>query len=260
MERLECAILAAKKAGQILLDSIDSIEVNDVESKKTFDYVTDIDRKSEQVTIETLQKYFPEYSIVAEESGAQQKSQSVRWIIDPLDGTTNYIHGYPNSAVSIALEEKDEIVLGVIYDPFRDELFRAEKNKGAFLNDNRISVSSETEMSRCLVATGFPFKDKAILEKYWITFSQIFYKVSDIRRAGSAALDLAYIACGRLDGFWEIILSAWDMAAGEILIREAGGKITDISGSTDHLRNGNAIASNGKIHDELLTIVSSVFS
>lgn len=260
MERLECAILAAKTAGKILLESIGTIEADDVESKEKFDYVTRIDRKSEQATIDILQKYFPEYSIVAEESGAQQKSQSVRWIIDPLDGTTNYIHGFPNSAVSIALEENGEIVLGVIYDPFRDELFWAEKNKGAFLNDNLISVSREKEISRCLVATGFPFKDKAILEKYWITFSEIFYKVSDIRRTGSAALDLAYVACGRLDGYWEIILSAWDMAAGEIILREAGGKITDISGGSNHLKNGNAIASNGKIHDELLHIIRPVFS
>ncbi len=259
MERLECAIIAAKKAGEILLESIGTIEVNEVESKKTFDYVTRIDRKSEQATIDILQKYFPEYSIYAEESGTQTKSQSVRWIIDPLDGTTNYIHGYPHSAISIALEENGEIVVGVIYDPFRDELFWAEQNKGAFLNDNRILVSQETKMSRCLVATGFPFKDKAILEKYWITFSEIFYKVSDIRRTGAAALDLAYVACGRLDGFWEIILSAWDMAAGEILIREAGGKITDIGGGSKHLRKGNAIASNGKIHDALLSIVSPIF-
>ncbi|MBD3288720.1 inositol monophosphatase [candidate division KSB1 bacterium] len=260
MERIDCAILAAKEAGSIILNSIDSIEVREVEAKQSFDFVTDVDRKCEQTIIDILQNYYPQYSIMAEESGAHQKSGSVRWIIDPLDGTTNYIHGYPNSSISIALEEEGEITVGVIYDPFRDELFRAEKNGGAYLNNKRISVSQENEMSRCLIATGFPFKDKAILEKYWTVFSQIFHKVSDIRRAGSAALDLAYVACGRLDGFWELILSAWDMAAGDIIIREAGGKISDVGGDSLHLEKGNVIATNGVIHKELAAIISPVFA
>ena len=259
MNPIDVALLAAKKAGKIVADSLGKLQSEQIQSKDKFDFVTRVDKESEHAIIEILQTNFPNHSILAEETGASEKNSPYRWFIDPLDGTTNYIHNFPVCAVSIALEYMNEIILGVIYDPFRNELFRAEKNKGAFLNDTKITISKESDLSKCLVATGFPFKAKDKLELYWQTFSAIFQKVSDIRRAGSAALDLAYVACGRFEGFWEIKLSPWDIAAGDIIIREAGGKLTDITGKQNHILTGDVVATNGFIHEPILSIVSNVF-
>ncbi len=253
------AIDAAQKAGKIIKDSLGTISSENIQSKDAFDYVTNVDKKSEQLIIDSILKHFPDHDILAEESGESGCKQAYRWIIDPLDGTTNFIHSYPNSAVSIALEENGILILGVIYDPFRDELFCAEKGKGAFLNDNPIHVSSRSELNHCLIATGFPFRNKDFLSLYWQVLSEIFLKVSGIRRTGSAALDLAHIACGRFDGFWELKLSPWDVAAGTVIIQEAGGRISDFTGGNNHVWTGNVIASNNLVHDFLFQKVKNVF-
>ncbi len=260
MNEKEIAISAALGAGEILKENIGKISTANIENKKPFDFVTDIDKKSEEYIIGKIKKHFPDHEIYAEESQKNRSARDKCWIIDPLDGTTNFIHGYAINAVSIALENNGKIVLGVIYDPYRDELFCAELGKGAFLNNNPISVSNRSKLRHCLIATGFPFKNRQYLEHYWQVLAEIFMEVSGIRRTGSAALDLAHIACGRFDGFWELKLSPWDIAAGSILIEEAGGKISDFEGKSSHIWSGDVIASNNLIHDFLLSKVQNVFS
>jgi len=259
MSPKKVAIDAAKKAGELIKESLGTISSEKIQNKDVFDYVTNVDKESEQLIIDLIHKHFPAHEILAEESGETGCEHSHRWIIDPLDGTTNFIHSYPNSAVSIALEENGTLILGVIYDPYRDELFCAEKGRGAFLNDSPIQVSKRSNLSFCLIATGFPFRNKDFLSLYWQVLSEIFLKVSGVRRTGSAALDLAHIACGRFDGFLELKLSPWDVAAGSVIIQEAGGKITDFAGENNHVRTGNVIASNSLIHDFLLQKVKNVF-
>ncbi len=256
----ELAFSIITQAGKILRENIGKITANDVEDKRPFDYVTEIDKACEQLIIAAINKNFPDHEILAEESGRNNNKNHYRWIIDPLDGTTNFIHGFPHSAISIALQKEDSIILGVTYDPYRDELYHAERGKGAYCNHKRIYVSRQTESKNCLIATGFPFKNKYLLDQYWRVLSEIFLAVSGIRRTGSAALDLAYVACGRFDGFWEAKLSPWDVAAGAIMIEEAGGKITDFEGTGNHLWNGDVVASNGVIHDFMMSKIQKVFS
>ena len=256
MKPLNVAKLAAEKAGVILLDSWNKIQISQIHKKQLNDYVTTVDLESEQKIISTIKATFPDHTIYAEESGEESGDSRYRWIIDPLDGTKNYIHGNPVCAISIALQEENKTIAGVVYDPFRNEMFYAEKDKGAFLNNQKITVSNETELSACLLATGFPFKRKDLLKQYLQTFSAIFNKVSGIRRAGAAAIDLVYVACGRFDGFWELLLSPWDIAAGAIIVQEAGGKITDMDGKNNYLQSGNIIASNNIIHNEMLNEIS----
>jgi myo-inositol-1(or 4)-monophosphatase len=255
----ELAISSAMEAGKILRENIGKITADDIEDKRPFDYVTEIDRACEQLIIDSIHQHFPGHEILAEESGQTQHSHSYRWIIDPLDGTTNFIHGIPHSSISIALQQEDEIILGVVYDPYRNELFFAERGGGAYCNNQRIYVSKQEKINNCLIATGFPFKSRYLLDRYWQVLSEIFMNVSGIRRTGSAALDLAYVACGRFDGFWELKLSPWDIAAGSIIIQEAGGTITDCEGSDKHTWVGDVIATNGRIHDFILSIVQKVF-
>lgn len=255
----ELAISMANQAGRILREKIGTITADDVEDKFPFDYVTEIDRACEQLIINSINEHFPGHEILAEESGKNKNTNTYRWIIDPLDGTTNFIHGYAHSSISIALQKEDQIILGVIYDPFRDELFCAEKGNGAYVNNKRIFVSKQGTISNCLIATGFPFKSRGLLDQYWRVLSEIFMGVSGIRRTGSAALDLAYVACSRFDGFWELKLSPWDVAAGAIIIEEAGGKITDFEGKDNHTWTGDVVASNGIIHDFLMSKVRKVF-
>jgi myo-inositol-1(or 4)-monophosphatase len=248
---LKTAILAAREAGKYLLDHLNKLERDDINHKKAKDFVTEVDKNSEKMIIDIIKERFSDHDILAEESGTQSVSSDYRWIIDPLDGTTNYIHGYPMFSVSIALEYQGEVIVGVVFDPFRDELFAAEKGNGATLNDSPISTSDLREMDYALLATGFPFRQTEIIDKYLKIFREIFLKCSGIRRAGSAALDLVYVASGRLDGFWEFGLSPWDIAAGSIILKEAGGKITDFHNGTDYLASGNVIASNGYFHSEI---------
>lgn len=253
------AIKAAKLAGKLLVDNLGKITRRDIERKNKFDFVTEIDLESERLIISTIKQRFPEHAIFSEESAKESVRDQYRWIIDPLDGTTNYIHAYPAFAISIALEYQQEIILGVIYDPLRDELFYGKKGGGAFVNGKAIRVSHISELKDSLLATGFPFRSKEYLNIYLTAFASLFRRVSGIRRAGSAALDFAHLACGRCDGFWEIGLSPWDIAAGSVLIEEAGGLITDFGGGHQHIWTGNVVAGNKFIHDEVLKVVKEVF-
>ncbi|MDZ7345351.1 MAG: inositol monophosphatase, partial [candidate division KSB1 bacterium] len=207
----ETAIAAARAGGKILLDNLGKLAPNEISGKAQFDFVTRVDKESEQCIIGILREAFPEHSFLAEEMH-RDTIGGYRWVVDPLDGTTNYIHGVPIFSVSIALEKDGEPILGVVLDPIRDELFYAEKGAGAWLNGRRIQVSSVSNPEFALLATGFPFRVKHLLEVYQRSFNRLFMQVSGIRRAGSAALDLCYVACGRFDGFWELNLKRWDIA------------------------------------------------
>ncbi|MBC8413401.1 MAG: inositol monophosphatase [Nitrospira sp.] len=259
-EFLGTALRAALLAGDCILRNLGHISRDDIDIKQASDFVTRVDREAEDLIINTIKKSFPDHKILAEETLREESKDHYRWIIDPLDGTTNYIHQYPMFSVSIALEYEGQIILGLVYDPLRNEIFTAEKNRGAFLNGRSISVSKATIMNECLIATGFPFKNKEHLDNYLILFKKIITRVSDLRRAGSAALDLAHLACGRLDGFFELGLKPWDIAAGSILVQEAGGIITDFSGATDYLTTCNIVAAAPSIQIEILNEVRSVFS
>lgn len=258
-EFLKTAVSAARLAGDIIIKNLGHLSKEDVQIKQAFDFVTKVDRWSEAVIMQTIREKFPSHRFLTEETLKQEDTGDYRWIIDPLDGTTNYIHGYPMFSVSIALECKSEVIIGVVFDPLRDELFHAVKGRGSFLNNNKISVSSVTAIERSLIATGFPFRAKAMIDHYLFAFKEIFLGVSDIRRAGSAALDLSYIAAGRFDGFFELNLSPWDVAAGSLLIEEAGGVVTDFGGGAEYLSSGNIVAGNKEIHGEILKVVKGVF-
>ena len=256
---LETAVKAARIAGDFILNNLGKISNDDIDIKQRSDFVTYVDKESEQLIINTIKSAFPGHHFLAEESLKDDDGHEYRWIIDPLDGTTNFIHSYPAFCVSIALEHNNEIILGVIFDAQKNELFRAEKGKGAFLNDIPITVSAAEDMSSCLVTTGFPFKRKEMIDDYLKLFKNILFRVSDIRRAGSAALDLAHLACGRCDAFFEIGLGPWDIAAGVIIIKEADGIVTDFSGGSDFMTSGNIVAGPPAIHPEILREVKVVF-
>ncbi len=260
MTPIELSISSAIEAGKVLRENIGKITADAVEDKRPFDYVTKIDKTCEQLIISAIKEHFPDHEILAEESGENYNKNAYRWIIDPLDGTTNFIHGNPHCSISIALQQENNIILGVIYDPYRDEMYYAERGKGAYCNHKNIYVSRQANVNNCLISTGFPFKSRHLLDQYWRVLSEIFMAVSGIRRTGSAALDLAYVACGRFDGFWELRLSPWDVAAGAIIIEEAGGKITDFEGKDNHIWTGNVVASNGIIHNFMLGKVQNVFT
>jgi myo-inositol-1(or 4)-monophosphatase len=257
---LAVAIEAAKLAGRIILDNLGRISKEDISIKQTSDFVTTADKESETAIISTIKKNFPHHHFLAEESVKEIATDGYRWIIDPLDGTTNFIHRYPVFSVSIALQYKREIILGIIYEPLKDDLFAAQKGRGAFLNGDVIRVSQTTTLKDSLITTGFPFRRKEFIDSYLGLFRNIFLRVSDLRRAGSAALDLAYLACGRCEGFFEIGLSPWDMAAGDLLIREAGGVVTDFGGGHDYLSTGNIVAGVPGVHSELLEEIKKVFT
>jgi len=248
---LGTAFRAAMLAGKIVLENRGRITGSDIDAKQASDFVTRVDRESEQTIIETIKKSFPYHHILAEESMHDPPSGEYRWIIDPLDGTTNYIHNYPVFAISIALQYRGEIIVSLIFDPERDEVFTAERGSGAFLNGRKIHVSS-VEPERALITTGFPFRKREFLRQYLGIFERVFKWSSDIRRAGSAALDLAYLACGRCEGFFEIGLSPWDIAAGSLLIEEAGGIVSDFRGGKDYLLTGNIVAGTPQVHPFLL--------
>ena len=245
---LETAIAAARLSGKLLVDSLTGEHRKQVERKQQFDFVTEVDRRSEKAIMEFIRKRHPEHGLLAEESGGAGDQRDFVWIIDPLDGTKNYIHGFPMFAVSIALRHRGDLLVGVVLDPLRDEMFYAQRQGGAFLNGNPIHVSPTNDISRCLIGTGFPFRAKHLNEPYFEAFIELFNQVSDFRRAG-----------GRLDGFWEVTLNSWDIAAGALLIAEAGGLVTDIWGGTTHLQCGHVVASNGLIHETLTAIVGEKF-
>jgi len=256
---LKTAVSAARLAGDIIIENLGHLSKEDIQTKQAFDFVTKVDRWSEAVIMQTIREKFPSHRFLTEETLKQKDTGDYRWIIDPLDGTTNYIHSYPMFSVSIALEYKSEVVLGVVFDPVRDELFHAVKGVGSFLNNGKISVSGVASLDSSLIATGFPFRAKEMIDHYLRAFKEIFREVSDIRRAGSAAIDLAYVAAGRFEGFFELALSPWDVAAGSILIAEAGGLISDFGGGVDYLSTGNIVAGNKTVHPEILRIIKQVF-
>jgi len=224
-----------------------------VKSKRANDFVTEVDRAAEAAIIQAIHAAYPEHAILGEETGAiDGGKQEYRWIIDPLDGTTNFIHGFPQYCVSIGIEHRGALAHGVVYDPIRDELFTASKGNGAFLNDRRIRVSKCSRLGDALVGTGFPFKELTRVDLYLKQLRQLMEKSSGVRRAGAAALDLAYVACGRLDGFWELGLLPWDMAAGALLIQEAGGLVGDLEGEQSFLESGDVCAAAPKLFPALL--------
>ena len=248
---LNIAIRAARAAGDVIIRQIDHVQDLPVVKKSRNDFVTEVDKHAEMVIIETLRKSYPDHAILAEESGSQGDSPYV-WIIDPLDGTTNYLHGFPQYAVSIALQYQEELLQAVIYDPLRQELFTASRGEGAMLNNKRIRVSKQKYLEGALLGTGFPFKEQERLDEYLGSFRTLFPMTAGIRRAGAAALDIAYVACGRLDGFWELGLKSWDMAAGALLVKEAGGMISDFDGKDTYLTKGDIVAANPEIHEQML--------
>ena len=243
---LNIAIRAARKGGNVIARSVDRIDQLNVDAKAQNDFVTEVDRQAENEIIYTIRSAYPDHGILAEESG-KQDGNDYQWVIDPLDGTTNFVHGFPQFAVSIGLKHKGRMEQAVVYDPLRQELFTATRGNGAQLNDRRIRVTKRTELEGSLLGTGFPFKQQQHLDVYLNTFKALFPQTAGIRRAGSAALDLAYVAAGRLDGFWEIGLSEWDMAAGVLLIQEAGGLVSDFAGGNEYLQTGNIVAGNPKL-------------
>ncbi|MDO9140439.1 MAG: inositol monophosphatase family protein [Methylobacter sp.] len=244
---LNTAIRAARAAGDLILRSSDNIGHLKVNQKGKNDYASEVDRMAEREIINIIKTAYPDHGILAEESGVQEGNDFV-WVIDPLDGTTNFLHGFPQYAVSIALKHKGKIEVGVVYDPLRDELFSAKRGGGAMLNSRRLRVTNQGSLKGALIGTGFPFKTDLHIDAYLKMFRSIAVDSAGIRRAGSAALDLAYVAAGRLDGFWEIGLMEWDMAAGLLLIKEAGGVVTDFSFNDTYLESGNVIAASPKMH------------
>ncbi len=250
---LNIAVRAARRAGSIInRASLDSGGLQ-VKSKRANDFVTEIDRAAETAIIEVVQKAYPDHAILAEESGLiQSEKQEYRRIIDPLDCTTNFIHGFPQYCVSIGVEHRGKLAHGVVYDPARNELFTASQGRGAFLNDRRIRVSKCQKLQDGLIGTGFPFKELARADLYLKQLRNLMQNSSGVRRAGAAALDLAYVACGRLDGFWELGLSPWDMAAGALLIQEAGGLVGDLDGDQGFMESGDVCAATPKIFSPLL--------
>lgn len=251
---LNTAIRAARSAGDLILRSSDKVGSLHIDQKGRNDYASEIDRMAEREIINILKTAYPDHAILAEESGAHEGNDYV-WIIDPLDGTTNFLHGFPQYAVSIALKHKGKLEVGVIYDPLRDELFTAKRGGGAMLNNRKLRVTQPNSLKGALLGTGFPFKTDTHLDAYVRMFRALTTECAGIRRAGAAALDLAYVAAGRLDGFWEIGIMEWDMAAGILLIKEAGGVVTDFSFNDNYLESGNVIAGSPKMHQLMYGLI-----
>lgn len=247
------AITLARKAGRILQGHLG--KVKKVVYKGAVNLVTEMDLLSEKIIVSEIRKKYPNHSILAEEKTHQQIDAEYRWVIDPLDGTTNYSHGFPVYCVSIGLEKRGDVILGVVYDPARDELFVGEKRRGAWLNGRRIHVSSTPKLARSLLATGFPYDLRESPVNNFDHFQNFALRVHAVRRSGSAALDLCYVAAGRFDGFWEMKLGSWDVAAGSLIVREAGGKVTDFKGTPSPLDGTYVLATNGKIHPEMMKIL-----
>ena len=255
---LTIAVKAARRAGNIINRGARDLDLLTVTSKGPKDFVSEVDREAERAIVETLLAAFPDHAILAEEGtakGANADAENV-WIIDPLDGTTNFLHGFPQYCVSVALSHRGLVTQGVVYDPVRNDLFTASRGRGAFLNDRRIRVSKRQHLRDCLVGTGFPFRDGSYLDTYMKMMKVMTEQTAGLRRPGAAALDLAYVAAGFYDGFWEVGLNAWDVAAGSLLIQEAGGLIGDLAGEGDFLHGGQVIAAAPKIFAQIVTALA----
>jgi len=249
----DLAIRAAQKAGGILQTRLGRIKR--IDYKGAVNLVTEMDFRSENIIVSEIREKYPGHGFLAEEKAQERTASPYRWIIDPLDGTTNYAHGFPVYSVSIALEKKGDIILGVVYDPSRDELFVAQKGKGARLNGRKIAVSSTSRLSRSLLATGFPYDLRESRVNNFDHFRNFAFCTHAVRRCGSAALDLCYVAAGRFDGFWEMKLGPWDLAAGSLMVAEAGGRVTDFEGRALGLDGRRVLASNSRIHREMMKIL-----
>jgi len=252
---LNIATLAAKQAGEFIADQVSQIDQLNIQEKGRHDYVSEVDKRAEKMIIDTIRKYYPDHRIQAEESGHHKTDSDFEWIIDPLDGTTNFLHQFPVFSVSIAITEKGRLSHGVIYDPLRDECFSASRGDGARMNNYRIRVSEQKTLQNALMATGIPFQQFDYVDAYLASLKQFMLNTAGIRRAGSAALDLAYVACGRVDGYWELNLKPWDIAAGALIVQEAGGLVTDFKGGNDFLKSGNIIAGNSKMLKAMAKII-----
>ncbi|HEY9100729.1 inositol monophosphatase family protein [Chitinimonas sp.] len=248
---LNTAVKAARRAASVIQRASNNLDLLRVERKEHNSFVTEVDRAAEKAIVDTLLEAYPTHAILAEEGGARG-SNDYTWIIDPLDGTTNYLHGVPQYCISIALEHRGQISQAVVYDPNRNDLFTATRGAGAFLNDRRIRVSKTKEMADSLICTGFPYSDFSRLDRYMGQLKDVVQKSAGVRRPGAAALDLAYIACGRYDGFWELGLQPWDIAAGSLLVLEAGGLITDLNGEGGYLESGDVVAGTPRVFAQLL--------
>jgi myo-inositol-1(or 4)-monophosphatase len=251
---LNFAIRVAQQAGRLLRDRLGSRIA--ISLKGAINLVTDVDLASEQLIREAIATHYPKHQVLAEEGGLVETSSDYRWIVDPLDGTSNYAHGYPVFAVSIGLEYRGEMVLGVVYDPMREETFTAERGGGAALNNRPIRVSSTAELGSSMLSTGFPYDiktSKLTNLDHWANFA---LRARALRRDGAAALDLCYLACGRFDGFWELNLGPWDTAAGALIALEAGARVTDFDGNTFSVYKPEIIASNGLIHDSMMAVIN----
>ncbi|MEJ2403753.1 MAG: inositol monophosphatase family protein [Candidatus Thiodiazotropha sp.] len=245
------AVRAAREAGRIITRSFDRLDRLTIADKGNNDFVTEVDRNAEAAIIDVLRSKYPHHAILAEESG-QHQGDEYQWVIDPLDGTTNYLHGFPQFAVSIALKVKGRLEAGVVYDPVHEEMFTASRGDGALLNDRKIRVSPRKGLNGALLGTGIPYRDFRYIDNYLGMMRDLLKDSAGVRRPGSAALDFAYLAAGRIDGFWELGLSEWDFAAGALLVREAGGLVTDIGGGERFLETGNVLAGNMKVHNAML--------
>jgi myo-inositol-1(or 4)-monophosphatase len=253
---LNTAVKAARKGGETALRHLNRVHQLKIRAKSQNEFVTKVDLMAEEAIIETIRERYPDHAFLAEESGLHGDGDFV-WIIDPLDGTTNFIHGFPVFAVSIALRVKGRLQVGVIYDPNRQEIFTAMRGQGAQVDGHRIRVSGRLELEGALIGTGFPYRNLEHLDQYLGMLKDVLRHTAGIRRPGAAALDLAYVATGRLDGFWEFGLKEWDIAAGSLLIREAGGLISELQGDGDYLKSGNVVAGGPKVHDALKKLLSS---
>ncbi|MEQ8497741.1 MAG: inositol monophosphatase family protein [Gammaproteobacteria bacterium] len=253
---LNIAVRAARRAGTIISRGQNRLHELKIDRKGHQDYVSQVDREAEAAIIDTLLGAYPGHAVLAEESGARGESE-FEWVVDPLDGTLNYLHGYPQFAVSIALRVRGRLDQAVIYDPVRDELFTASRGAGAQLNGHRIRVGRCQHLDNALLATGFPVRRAEQLKDYLPSFASLLSQCADVRRAGAAALDLAHVACGRLDGFWEFGLKPWDIAAGALIVLESGGLVGDPAGGETHLDCGHVVASNPKLYRQLLGVLAS---
>lgn len=252
---INIATRAARAAGDIILRYMDRMDGVSVSEKQRHDFVSSVDREAEGQIIQVIRQAHPDHAILAEESGHSGGDGEWEWIIDPLDGTTNFLHGFPHFGVAVAARRNAVLEHAVVYDPVRNDLFQGSRGQGAMLNNRRIRVTNRNKLDGAILATGFPFRHREHADAYLASFRALFDCVADVRRAGSAVLDLAYVASGRVDGFWELGLSPWDVAAGSLLITEAGGVITDFGGDETHVETGRVVAGNLPLHKAILDIV-----
>ena len=255
---LNTAFKAARKAGQMMIRAAGNLDAVKVDSKAFNDFVSDVDRQAEDIIVGALQEAYPQHRILTEEAGVLGNERAeYEWIIDPLDGTTNFLHGHPQYAISMALLHKGVLQEALVYAPERNDLYMASRGQGALLNDRRIRVSNRVELNRCLIGTGFPVVDQSMMDRYLAILKDFLSKTAGGRREGSAALDLCSVAVGRLDGFFEFNLKPWDVAAGALIVKEAGGIVTDMQGNDTWLQTGNIVAGNPKVLAQMLQIIGA---